>query len=344
MRILATVAQAYALRPEAVQPMYRWFTDPLRKLGHEVEHFDHVQLCREVGPGACGAAFEHRVTHGRYDLVLYQTSGDDLMARESIERANRHVPVVAWSGDDQAIWGRHTRDIAALFSHVVTTSRDLHQAHRGSVPNLVLSQWGCLDTYANFGRAKDFDFTFVGRVTADRVADCRRLRQLAGLRAFGLGAMQVNRPLLGSGPCYDALTRWLPSIDRPLEFKQVHEIWNRSKVSYAPLGSAAGPAAAHVNARVFEMGTSGTMMLCRRNGEVERFYEPGKEFVSYDSAEECADKAKFYLRNEAERSRVADAYHRRTRGEHLWEHRFMQLFRDIGVGGPPARVTVRKVA
>ena len=43
MRILATVAQAYALRPEAVEPMYRWFSDPLRKLGHEVEHFDLTQ-------------------------------------------------------------------------------------------------------------------------------------------------------------------------------------------------------------------------------------------------------------------------------------------------------------
>jgi hypothetical protein len=334
MRILATVAQAYALRPEAVEPMYRWFSDPLRKLGHEVEHFDHVQLCRQAGPRACAQAFEHRVTHGRYDLVLYQAGGHDLMDREAIERAKRHAPIVAWSGDDEGEWEHYTRGVAPVFSHVVTTSRDVYHANRGAVRNLVLSQWGCLDTYANYGRAKDLDFTFAGRTGPARVADCRRLRRLAGLRAFGLGAFRVNHPLFAR----------LPFPDRPLEFKQVHEVWNRSKVSYAPPGGSNGPMAGHVSARVFEMGASGTMMVCRRNGEVERFYEPGKEFIAYDSVEECADKAKFYLRNEAERSRIAEAYHRRTRAEHMWEHRFLQLFRDIGVGGPPARVSVRKVA
>lgn len=334
MRILATVAQAYAFRPEAVASMYRWFSDPLRKLGHEVEHFDHVQLSREAGPAACGAAFEHRVTHGRYDLVLYQATGRDLMDREAIERAKRHAPIVAWTGDDVAEWERYTRGVAPLFSHVVTTSRDVYHANRGAVRNLVLSQWGCLDTCADFGRGKDLDFTFVGRTDAARLADHRRLNRLAGLRAFGLGAFRVNHPLLAR----------LPIADRPLAFEQMHEVWNRSKVSYAPPGGLNGPTAGHVSARVFEMGASGTMMLCRRNGEVERYYEPGKEFVAYDSVEECAEKAKFYLRNEAEWSRIAEAYHRRTRGEHMWEHRFLQLFRDLGVGGPPARVTVRKVA
>jgi hypothetical protein len=256
------------------------------------------------------------------------------MDREAIERAKRHAPIVAWTGDDEGEWENYTRGVAPLFSHVVTTSRDVYHANRGTVGNLVLSQWGCLDTYADFARTKDLDFTFAGRIDATRVADCRRLRQLAGLRAFGLGAIQVNHPLLAR----------LPFPDRPLELKQVHEVWNRSKVSYAPPGELHGPAAGHVSARVFEMGASGTMMLCRRNWEVERFYEPGKEFVAYESVEECADKAKFYLRNEAERSRIAEAYQRRTRAEHMWEHRFLQLFRDIGVGGPPARVTVRKVA
>jgi hypothetical protein len=53
-----------------------------------------------------------------------------------------------------------------------------------------------------------------------------------------------------------------------------------------------------VKGRVFEMGLSGTMMLTQRSPDIERFYEPGKEFVAYESIEDCAEKAKFYLRNE----------------------------------------------
>ena len=344
MRILATVAQAYALRPEAVEPMYLWFSDPLRKLGHEVEHFDHVQLAREAGPRVCGDAFEHRVKHGGYDLVLYQTAGRDVMDRESIERAGRHAHIVAWNSDDDWQWESYTSQIAPLFAHVVTTYRHVYEANRATHRNLVLSQWGCLDTYADFARPKDLDFTFAGQIYTSRVADCLRLKRHAGLKVFGLGSIRIRYPFLAPRPVYKFVAEKFPFVNRPLEFKQVHEIWNRSKVSYVPLGASTNPKLLQVKGRVFEMGASGTMMLAQRSGDLERFYEPGKEFVAYDSVDECADKAKFYLRNETERARIAEAYRRRTRGEHMWEHRFMQLFRDLGVGGPPARVTVRKVA
>ena len=110
------------------------------------------------------------------------------------------------------------------------------------------------------------------------------------------------------------------------------------------MGASTQATRLQIKGRAFQQGLSGTMMLTQMSPDLERFYEPGKEFVAYNSIAECADKAKFYLRNEGERSRIAEAYHRRTRAEHMWEHRFMQLFRDLGVGGPPARVSVRKVA
>src|SRR6201999_3986499 len=105
----------------------------------------------------------------------------------------------------------------------------------------------------------------------------------------------------------------LPRLNRPLEFREVHDIWNRSKVSFAPMSSSTDMNRLQVKGRVFEMGMSGTMMLSQRSPDIENFYEPGKEFIAYDSIEDCADKARFYLKNEAERSRIAEAYYRRTR-------------------------------
>jgi hypothetical protein len=344
MRILATVAQAFAFRPESVEPMYLWFTDPLRKLGHEVEHFDHVKLGREVGFGPCGDAFVHRVKHGNYDLVLYQTGGHDSMNHDAVAEARKHAPLVAWNSDDDWQWDSYTKHLAPLFDYMVTTYRHVYEANRIAYPNLRLSQWGCLDTYAQYDRVKDLDFTFAGQIYTNRVADCLHLKRRAGLKVFGLGSIRVRHPILSSRTAYRFVAQKLPWLNRPLEFQQVHEIWNRSKVSFAPMSSSTDSSKLQVKGRVFEMGMSGTMMLSQRSPDIDHFYEPGREFVAYDSIEECADKAKFYLRNEAERLRIAEAYYRRTRAEHTWQHRFQQLFRDIGMGGPAKRVAVRKVA
>jgi spore maturation protein CgeB len=344
MRILSTVAQAYAFRPEAVEPMYLWFTDPLRKLGHEVEHFDHVKLGREVGFRACGDAFVHRVKNGGYDLVLYQTGGHDSMTHDSISAARRHAPIVAWNSDDDWQWDSYTRHIAHLFDYMVTTYRHIFDDNRMTFSNLLLNQWGCLETFADYGRTKDRRFTFAGQVYTNRVADCLYLKRHAGLEVFGLGAIRVRCPILASRAAYRFVAQKLPWLNRPLAFAQVHDVWNRTRVSFAPMGSSTDPKRLQVKGRVFEMGMSGTMMLSQRSPDIERFYEPGKEFIAYESIEDCAEKAKFYLRNESERSRIAEAYFRRTRAEHLWQHRFEKLFRDIRLGGPSKRVTVRKVA
>lgn len=345
MRILATVAKAYVFRPEAVEPMYLWFTEPLRKLGHEVDHFDHVRLGRETDFVACGEAFVDRVKNGGYDLVLYQTGGHDSMTYDAIVEARRYAPIVAWNSDDDWQWDKYTKNLARLFDYMVTTYRHVYEANRLKFPHLRLSQWACLDTYAEYGLPKDLDFTFAGQVYTSRVADCLHLKREAGLKVYGLGAMRIRYPLLSSRKVYGFIARRFPWLNRPLGFEQVHDIWNRSRVSFAPMGASADPTRLQVKGRVFEMGMSGTMMLTQRADDIESFYEPGKEFVAYDSIEDCADKAKFYLRNETERARIAEAYYRRTRAEHLWEHRFQQLFREIGLSAPADRVVVtRKVA
>src|SRR4028118_1728287 len=100
MRILSVVNRTYYGRARAVDPGYLRFTEPLRRLGHTVEHFDHLATHAEVGPERCGEAFLRRVRDGGYDLVLYMTSGRDWMPREAIAEAARRAPVVAWNSDD----------------------------------------------------------------------------------------------------------------------------------------------------------------------------------------------------------------------------------------------------
>jgi len=329
MKILSVVVKNYSGNPNAQEPMYIEFTGPLRELGHRVEHFDHAKVNRELGFVVCGEHFIETIRNGGYDVVLYQTSGQEKMPREAIREAGRYAPVVAWNSDDDWQWESHTRHLAPCFTFMVTTYPHICEENREQHPNLILSQWGCYDRFANFARQKDMDFTFVGRIYDYRNRDCRYLRRKAGLRVFGAGARLVNLGL----PSFRGCSRIPGLMGQPVaDYAKVNEIWNRSRISYTPLGSSIDPKLLQVKGRVFQMGLSGTLMLCDNNPELARYYEPGKEFVAFEGLEDCVEKVMYHLAHESERARIAKAYHDRTMAQHLWQHRFVKLFQDIGLG------------
>jgi hypothetical protein len=327
MRVLSVVQKHYYGQRGALEPVYLEFTDPLRDLGHEVDHFDHFVARDRFGLEGCGERFLALVEQGDYDAVLYQTSGAPHMPPDAIAAARDHAAVIAWNSDDDWQWESTTSHLAPYFSHMVTTYPHVYEANRAAHPNLVLSQWGCYDRLADFSREKDLPFTFAGLAYGARNRECRRLRRSAGLQTYGPGARLVRWRL----PYFRGAVRlpWLAGAAVP--FERVQDIWNRTRVSYTPLGASTQPSLLQIKSRVFEMGLSGTLMLCDALPELENYYEPYREFVPFDDLDDCAEKARHYLGNERERARIARAYHDRTQAEHLWQHRFRALFRTIGL-------------
>lgn len=334
MRILSVVTRSYYGDQTSIEPMYFWFTEPLQRLGHNVEQFDHIRLCGKIGPDACGEQFVEQVRRGGYDVVLYQTGGADWMARQAIAEAARLAPIIAWNGDDDWQWHSYTKLIAPYFTFMATTYPHIYAEGRQRYPNLLLSQWGCLAGYGDFHRTKDLDFTFAGQIYRSRVEGCRQLRKQAGLKVYGLGSVRVRWPLMNTGAGRYVARRIKP-LNRPISFQQVHDIWNRSKISYTPMGASTNPNLLQIKGRTFEMGLSGTMMLSQHSPSLERYYEPHREFVPFENLDDCAEKARWYLRNEAARVKIAQAYFNRTRAEHMWEQRFEKLFQDAGIASRP---------
>jgi spore maturation protein CgeB len=333
VKILSTVIKGYYNRPDAIEPMFLAFTQPLITLGHEVEHFDHVKTSVELGPDVCSEQFVARVKNGNYDVVLYQNQGDskNWMRSEAVAEAARYAPVVAWNTDDDWQWEDYTRHQASYFTFMVTTYPHIYQENKTQYPNLLLNQWGCFEGYGDFHHKKDLGFTFAGQVYGSRGDECRFLRKRVGLKAFGLGSQEVNYPFL-LRPNIQRVASKIPALrDSVMNFRQINQIWNRSKISYAPMGASVDPSILQIKSRAFEMGLSGTLMLCQLSPNLERYYEPGKEFVPFHDLDDCAEKVDFYLDHENERSKIATAYYKRTRAEHLWQHRFQKLFQQIGI-------------
>lgn len=328
MRILSVVGKNYAGCPGAIEPMFLEFTVPLREMGHDVEHFDHQELVRRVGLEACGESFLNRLRSSKCDLVFYQTAGRNHMPPEAIRDAGRFAPIIAWNSDDDWQWEHYTSRLAPYFTFMITTYPAIYEANHHRVPNLLLSQWGCYEPLARFDQPKDLSFTFLGRIYGRRYHDCRFLRKEAGLQVLGSGSRLIALgipPFRGCGR--------IPGLMGPpvADYADANALWNRSRVSFTPLGSSLDPNILQLKGRVFQMGLSGTLMLCDRHPELSRYYEPDKEFISFDGLQDCAEKVRYFLAHEDARARIARAYHDRTRAEHLWQHRFLQIFRDVGV-------------
>jgi hypothetical protein len=63
--------------------------------------------------------------------------------------------------------------------------------------------------------------------------------------------------------------------------------------------------------RTFEVPACRGFFLAERTASHQELYEEGKEAEFFGSTEECADKIRFYLKNDAERERIAEGGYRR---------------------------------
>ncbi len=85
------------------------------------------------------------------------------------------------------------------------------------------------------------------------------------------------------------------------------------------------------NFRDFEVPMSGSMLLTQFSEELLLLYDEDKEIVTYKNEYEMIDKMKFYLKNNEQRKKIADAGHQRAINSHTWEHRFNDLFSYISL-------------
>lgn len=327
MRILAVVGKGYYGHATVPEPMYLYFTQAPAQLGHEVLHFDHVQESTTFGPERATAALEAMIRRDEPDLVLYQHAP---RAPEPIDTEmfaalkDRHC-IVSWNSDDD--WqGDLTLPRAPNFTYMATTYPQVYAAHRPSIPNLILSQWACLGTYADDRVRRDIPFSFAGQVYWARVRDCQKLQRRAGLQTWGKGSRMVRWRI----PRVRGVGRVPFLRDAPIDFAAINDVWNRTRVSYTPLTSSK-MASLSIKSRVFDMGLSGTVMLCERAPHLDDYYDPEVEFVPFTNLDDCVEQARRLLADEPRRARIAEAYRRRTDAEHLWTHRFRHLFRDVGL-------------
>lgn len=89
--------------------------------------------------------------------------------------------------------------------------------------------------------------------------------------------------------------------------------------------NSSGVAAVSPNPRTFEILGCGTLQLTDAREDLPDWYEPGKEIVTFNSAEELVERIDYYLRHEEERREIALNGLTRTMAEHTYQDRLQKM-------------------
>lgn len=73
--------------------------------------------------------------------------------------------------------------------------------------------------------------------------------------------------------------------------------------------------------RLFEITGVGGCMLTDQKSNLASLFEPDRECVVYESADECVEKARYLLDHPDEARKIGQAGRARTLSEHTYAHR-----------------------
>ncbi|MFC4304584.1 CgeB family protein [Cohnella boryungensis] len=241
------------------------------------------------------------------------------------------VRTAIWFTDDP-YYSDVTADIAIHYSHVFTLERNC-------VP--LYLQRGCANVYylplgvfpgayrpRNTDLAMRGEICFIGSAYWNRVNLFNQLMPLIS-----------HRRLYISGFWWDRLTeyeRWKGVIELGnwMEPEETTERYNAHKIVINSHRAhddgtfnqnSAQITALSPNPRTFEISASATLQLTDWREDLAQYYIPGHEIVTYDSPEDLAAKAEYYLEHEEERKMIALRGLYRTLKDHTYVSRLNQL-------------------
>lgn len=344
---------------------------PLVDLGHEVVDSgydfrpfnfnldpsvpEQAEFIRTHRPRASEMLLERvRAAHREKPIDLFFSYFYSAHVEPAVIRAIRDMGIVTINWYCNASYQFDlVKEIAPAFDYCLVPEKFRLEDYRRAGANPIYCQEAANpNIYRPYDVPQDVDVSFVGMRYGNRPLYMGTL-YAAGIDARAWGPLwqenagrsealslrarlsRVKRRLLGHK--VPPLAPPLPAshCGPPLDDIDYIKMYSRSRISlgftqvaYTPSGQEP---IRQVRLRDFEATMSGAFYMVEAFDELAEFFEPDKEIVFFDSPEECVDKVRFYLRDDAARNRIRAAALKRARAEHTWHHRFQTVFRTIGL-------------
>jgi glycosyltransferase involved in cell wall biosynthesis len=146
---------------------------------------------------------------------------------------------------------------------------------------------------------KKYDVTFIGLPLSEKSG---RYKLIKFLKENG-----INIQLFGWG--WDNYSDFKDIYRGPLSSEELVKVLNQSKINLCLSKNQKGEP--HLKAKPLEASSCKTFALTEYCDEYERLFKQGKEMIMFDGEKDLLNKVKYYLKNEKEREKIAEAAYKR---------------------------------
>ena len=295
------------------------FHHTLINMGYEIIQFDFMDKVREVGVEKTNKLLIQEVKKVQPDLVFAVLFEQEIYP-ETIETITNELGTLTlnWFTDDHWRFDNFSQYYAPPFSFVATTDpQSVPKYHSIGYKNVILSQWACNQyLYKPIPGEKTMDAAFIGMPHGDRK------KVIGYLRQNGV----------------DVKTRGYGWPEGRLTQEQMIETFSRAKINLNLANSSTKSriffwrkGTQQIKGRNFEVPGCGGFLMTNYVAHLEDYFEIGKEVVCFEDKKDLLEKVRYYLNNDEEREKVAQAGYERTINNHTYEKRFLEIFQKMGL-------------
>lgn len=340
---------------------YRNFYEVLKQMeGVQADAFFFDEQTMEVGRDIMNPFLIKTVEETKPDLLFCFLFTEELK-KETIEYITKktNTKTFNWFADDHWRLPIYSRYWASLFTMVSTTDSQAPAKYKSlGINNVIKTQWaanpyvykpqGQENTNNNNNNNDNgkYNIAFVGKNYGNREEYISYLKACQ-LPAEGYGegwpSGRVDHQKMLEIFSYSKInlnfteSPYMTAKDRGKLLAKLVVKRELGKLKFNAhniipnLQSAIGTQRRQIKGRTFEVPACGGFLLTGDADNIRDYYVEGKEIVIFKNKIDLAEKCRYYLEHDSERSAIAKAGYERTIKEHTYVHRFKDIFNALGL-------------
>lgn len=173
---------------------------------------------------------------------------------------------------------------------------------------------------------REVDIVYVGGAYFKKILRIYKLKRYFGARMklYGRGWNYSGSNIFKKIIFYFIKKIYHISEIEKLPKNQLVSLYQNSKIGFN-MHMSYGPS----NLRTYELPMNGVMQICDCEVGLKELYKLNKEVISYKTIGEAIEKIDYYLKNDKERIRIAEAGYKRARNNYKTEHSLKRIIEEI---------------
>jgi spore maturation protein CgeB len=268
------------------------------------------------------------VIDGNIDAIFHVAFNESLDFPEQAAKLalKKDIPVIQWDCDTSWRFGSWIKQRKDRVSHFVTTHSATLPWYEKCKMNAIKSQWAGSPFYSYRPTSEKLhDISFIGQKHGQHQTP-EGLKFVRAEIVDAVMAAGLDIDLFGN--YWDGYDNWKGYLR---EFQKVVNVFNESKVCLNISNPWHFGTMPQIKGRHFEIPQTGQFQLTTPADDLESYFVPDKEIVVARSTEDIIEKSRYYLEHKDERNAIASAGYERMMKDHQWEHRFRDIFGELGL-------------